>query len=45
MMTSSFEHDFVEKKEDSSVSLPQVQTVGEKSSYERRTMYAYRRPL
>ncbi|KAJ7935100.1 major facilitator superfamily domain-containing protein [Mycena leptocephala] len=37
-MTSSFEHDFVEKKEDSSVSLPQVQTVGEKSSYERRTM-------
>ncbi|KAJ7169057.1 major facilitator superfamily domain-containing protein [Mycena crocata] len=37
-MTSSLEHDYADKKEDSLVSLDQLEHVGNKAHYERRTM-------
>jgi hypothetical protein len=44
-MDFSFKADDIEKKEDSLVSLPQLQSDEEKARYERRTMYDYRHLL
>ncbi|KAJ6593467.1 major facilitator superfamily domain-containing protein [Mycena capillaripes] len=38
MMNSSLEHDYAEKKDDSSISLPQLEPGEDKADYERRTM-------
>lgn len=44
-MTSLFEHNYDDKKGDSSGSLPQLEPVGARVGYERRTMYVFRRLL